>query len=137
MLQIKNYLLHLLFLAENDILSGMRKIIYLLLFFLISLPCFGDEGVSVLNIGINQQEILNKFGAADLVSVNSDNNEVWVYENVNPVMNYNNSGFGFYQGRFGASPYYTDNPQKPKNKVLIIVFDDNKNIKEYTYQINN
>ena len=99
---------------------------------------------SKIQKGISQAEVLEVLGAPNIVTKNSKAQEVWTYDKVGSsqssaaTVNYGQRtlGQGFLAFLFGGttSSAAANATNETKSLTVIITFDENKNVSDFTYQ---
>tara|TARA_B100000686_G_scaffold31905_1_gene33225 strand:- start:20903 stop:21343 length:441 start_codon:yes stop_codon:yes gene_type:complete len=94
--------------------------------------------------GMSQAEVLNVLGSPNIVTKNSQDQEVWTYDKVGSssssaaTVNYGQRtlGQGFLAFLFGGttSSAGSNTTNETKSLTVIITFDTNKNVSDFTYQ---
>jgi outer membrane protein assembly factor BamE (lipoprotein component of BamABCDE complex) len=99
---------------------------------------------SKIQKGISQAEVLEVLGSPNIVTKNSKEQEVWTYDKVGSsqssaaTVNYGQRtlGQGFLAFLFGGttSSASANATNETKSLTVIITFDENKNVSDFTYQ---
>ena len=99
---------------------------------------------SKIHKGMNQAEVLETLGSPNIVTKNSKAQEVWTYDKVGSsrssatTVNYGQRtlGQGFLAFLFGGttSSSAANATDETKTLIVIITFDENKNVSDFTYQ---
>ena len=99
---------------------------------------------SKIQKGISQAEVLEVLGSPNIVTKNSKAQEVWTYDKVGSsqssaaTVNYGQRtlGQGFLAFLFGGttSSAAANAINETKSLTVIITFDENKNVSDFTYQ---
>ena len=99
---------------------------------------------SKIHKGMNQTDVLETLGSPNIVTKNSMTQEVWTYDKVgsnrssSTTVNYGQRtlGQGFLAFLFAGANSSSSANAKNETKTLtvIITFDDNKNVSDFTYQ---
>jgi len=93
---------------------------------------------SIVSKGQNQTEILKKLGSPNIITKNTQGNEVWTYDRISKEST-SKSGFGFLLFNpatwFGGGvSSYDKSTSSSKSLIVIINFDENKNVLDFSYQ---
>jgi len=99
---------------------------------------------SKIRKGMSQAEVLEVLGSPNIVTKNSKVQEVWTYDKVGSsrssaaTVNYGQRtlGQGFLAFLFGGttSSAAANATNETKSLTVIITFDENKNVSDFTYQ---
>ena len=99
---------------------------------------------SKIRKGMSQAEVLEVLGSPNIVTKNSEAQEVWTYDKVGStrssatMVNYGQRtlGQGFLAFLFGGttSSAAANATNETKSLTVIITFDENKNVSDFTYQ---
>ncbi|MEC9456021.1 MAG: hypothetical protein VX537_01190 [Candidatus Neomarinimicrobiota bacterium] len=99
---------------------------------------------SKIHKGMSQAEVLEVLGSPNIVTKNSKTQEVWTYDKVGSsrssaaTVNYGQRtlGQGFLAFLFGGttSSAAANATNETKSLTVIITFDENKNVSDFTYQ---
>lgn len=99
---------------------------------------------SKIRKGMSQAEVLEVLGSPNIVTKNSKTQEVWTYDKVGSsrssaaTVNYGQRtlGQGFLAFLFGGttSSAAANATNETKSLTVIITFDENKNVSDFTYQ---
>ena len=99
---------------------------------------------SKIRKGMSQAEVLEVLGSPNIVTKNSKAQEVWTYDKVGSsrssaaTVNYGQRtlGQGFLAFLFGGttSSAAANATNETKSLTVIITFDENKNVSDFTYQ---
>ena len=99
---------------------------------------------SKIHKGMRQAEVLEVLGSPNIVTKNSKVQEVWTYDKVGSsrssaaTVNYGQRtlGQGFLAFLFGGttSSAAANATNETKSLTVIITFDENKNVSDFTYQ---
>ena len=99
---------------------------------------------SKIRKGMSQTEVLETLGSPNIVTKNSKAQEVWTYDKVGSsrssatTVNYGQRtlGQGFLAFLFGGttSSSAVNATDETKTLTVIITFDENKNVSDFTYQ---
>ena len=99
---------------------------------------------SKIRKGMSQAEVLEALGSPNIVTKNSKVQEVWTYDKVgssrssSATVNYGQRtlGQGFLAFLFGgtSSSAAANATNETKSLTVIITFDENKNVSDFTYQ---
>lgn len=93
---------------------------------------------SSVSKGANQVEITKVLGAPNIISMDKQGNETWVYDRISRERKSSTmAGFGFgaigtWLGAGGGSR--ASDTSSSKSLTVIITFDENKNVLDYAYQ---
>lgn len=103
----------------------MKKIVILILLlgFVGILPIQAKEKKESFDIKIGtttQDEVLKNFGKPEIKTIDSENNEAWIYEKLKNPQSYACSNFGTNEGK----------------TLTVIKFDNEQIIKSFSYYIN-
>ena len=103
---------------------------------------------SKIKKGMNQTEVLEVLGSPNIVTKNKNGNEVWTYDKVGSSQS-STSGVsatygqaqlnqGFWAFLFGgttnSAQSSSDNSTESKSLTVIITFDSNSTVSDFTYQ---
>ena len=103
---------------------------------------------SKIKKGMNQTEVLEVLGSPNIVTKNKSGNEVWTYDKVGSSQS-SSSGVsatygqaqlnqGFWAFLFGgttnSAQSSSDNSTESKSLTVIITFDSNSTVSDFTYQ---
>lgn len=98
-----------------------------------------------IQLGMSGAEVLSTLGSPNIVSTDKDRNEIWVYDRVSTETVYSNSGTGLLSliGAAAGSvaggliPRHEQNAgasrRSQKTLTIIIKFDENRQVKDYSY----
>ena len=103
---------------------------------------------SKIKKGMNQTEVLEVLGSPNIVTKNSQGNEVWTYDKVGSSQTSSNQASatygqaqlnqGFWAFLFGgttnSAQSSSDNSTESKSLTVIITFDSNSTVSDFTYQ---
>jgi len=103
---------------------------------------------SKIKKGMNQTEILEVLGSPNIVTKNSKGNEVWTYDKIGSNQssandasvtygqkNLNRGLLGFlFGGTTNSASSSSQNSNESKSLTVIITFDTNSNVSDFTYQ---
>ncbi len=104
-----------------------------------------------IKIGTSQADVATALGAPNIVTMDADGKETWIYDKVSSITAYNSSGFGvgvgglgggFGAGGFGgglANVGYNKNggavQTVQKTLTVVIKFDENNNVASFSYHM--
>ena len=103
---------------------------------------------SKIKKGMNQTEVLEVLGSPNIVTKNKSGNEVWTYDKVGSSQS-STSGVsatygqaqlnqGFWAFLFGgttnSAQSSSDNSTESKSLTVVITFDSNSTVSDFTYQ---
>jgi hypothetical protein len=88
--------------------------------------------------GQNQAEILKTLGSPNIITKDSEGREVWTYDRISKESS-SKGGVGFLLFNpvtwfGGGATSYRKSSSSSKSLTVIITFDDNKNVLDFTYQ---
>jgi outer membrane protein assembly factor BamE (lipoprotein component of BamABCDE complex) len=88
--------------------------------------------------GQNQTEILKKIGSPNIITKDAQGNEVWTYDRISKE-NTSKSAVGFLLFNpatwfGGGASSYDKSTSTSKSLIVIITFDENKNVLDFSYQ---
>ncbi|MEH6607678.1 MAG: hypothetical protein V7711_19030 [Pseudomonadales bacterium] len=98
-----------------------------------------------IQVGMSGADVLGVLGSPNIVSTDSNRREVWVYDRVGTEVTYSQSGTGLISmiGVVGGSaaggvlPSHQQGAgasrRSQKTLTIIIKFDDNKQVRDYSY----
>lgn len=103
---------------------------------------------SQIKKGMNQSEVLRVLGSPNIVTKNSNRNEVWTYDKIGTSQSSSNNasatygqaqlGRGFWAFLFGGTTNSvqsnSDRNTESKSLTVIITYDSNKVVSDFTYQ---
>ena len=103
---------------------------------------------SKIKKGMNQTDVLEVLGSPNIVTKNSQGNEVWTYDKVGSSQSSSNQASatygqaqlnqGFWAFLFGgttnSAQSSSDNSTESKSLTVIIIFDSNSTVSDFTYQ---
>ena len=103
---------------------------------------------SKIKKGMNQTEVLEVLGSPNIVTKNSNGNEVWTYDRIGSSQSSSNEASatygqaqmnrGFWAFLFGgttnSAQSNSDNSTESKSLTVIINFDSDQNVSDFTYQ---
>ena len=103
---------------------------------------------SKIKKGMNQTEVLEVLGSPNIVTKNSQGNEVWTYDKVGSSQSSSNQASatygqaqlnqGFWAFLFGgttnSAQSSSDRNTESKSLTVIINFDSNSTVSDFTYQ---
>tara|TARA_B110000196_G_scaffold320337_1_gene342062 strand:+ start:7299 stop:7745 length:447 start_codon:yes stop_codon:yes gene_type:complete len=103
---------------------------------------------SKIKKGMNQTEVLEVLGSPNIVTKNSKSNEVWTYDKIGSNQSSSNEASatygqsqlnqGFWAFLFGgttnSAKSSSDRNTESKSLTVIIAFDSNSNVSDFTYQ---
>lgn len=109
-----------------------------------------------IKIGTPQDEVALALGSPNIVTVDSDGNDTWIYDKVSSVTSYNNSGFNVGLGGFGggaglghsglgggggllSAGYGRNggNMQSNQKTLTIVIKFNNKKVSSFQYHMSN
>ena len=119
----------------------MKKIIIISLTSIILFSCAANKPDDSNNLtlgtvqskiskGQSQSSVMNVLGSPNIVTKDSQGREVWTYDQISRDNEAQSGGFWFFI--FGKSS--SASSSSSKSLTVIITFDDNKNVLDYTYQ---
>ena len=85
---------------------------------------------SKISKGQSQSSVMDVLGSPNIVTKNSQGREVWTYDRISSDNETQSGGFWFFL--FGKSS--SASSSSSKSLTVLITFDDNKNVLDYTYQ---
>jgi len=85
---------------------------------------------SKISKGQNQSSVMDVLGSPNIVTKDSQGREVWTYDRISRDNEAQSGGFWFFL--FGQSS--SASSSSSKSLTVIITFDNNKNVLDYTYQ---
>jgi len=85
---------------------------------------------SKISKGQSQSSVMDVLGSPNIVTKDSQGQEVWTYDRISKENEAQSEGFWFFL--FGKSS--SASSSSSKSLTVIITFDDNKNVLDYTYQ---
>jgi len=85
---------------------------------------------SKISKGQNQSSVMDVLGSPNIVTKDSQGREVWTYDRISRDNEAQSGGFWFFL--FGKSS--SASSSSSKSLTVLITFDDNKNVLDYTYQ---
>lgn len=104
-----------------------------------------------IKVGTSQADVATALGSPNIVTQDADGLETWIYDKVSSITAYNSSGFGvgvgglgggYGSGGFGgglANVGYNKNggtvQSVQKTLTVVIKFDDNHNVKSFSYHM--
>ena len=94
---------------------------------------------SKISKGQSQSSVMDVLGSPNIVTKDSQGREVWTYDRISSE-NDASSSFGFYilnpisWFTGGGTNSKSSSTASSKSLTVLITFDDNKNILDYTYQ---
>ena len=80
--------------------------------------------------GQSQSAVMAILGSPNIVTKDTQKREVWTYDRISSDKNSESGGFFFFL--FGKSN--ASSSSSSKSLTVIITFDDNKNVLDFTYQ---
>jgi len=80
--------------------------------------------------GQSQSKVMDILGSPNIVTKDTQGREVWTYDRISSDKNLESGGFFFFF--FGKSN--ASSSSSSKSLTVIITFDDNKNVLDFTYQ---
>ena len=88
--------------------------------------------------GQNQTDILKILGSPNIITMDVQGREVWTYDRISKKSS-SRGGFGFLLFNpltwfGGGATSYGESSSSSKSLTVIITFDDNKNVSDFTYQ---
>jgi len=94
---------------------------------------------SKISKGQSQSSVMDVLGSPNIVTKDSQGREVWTYDRISSE-NDASSSFGFYilnpisWFTGGGTKSKSSSSASSKSLTVLITFDDNKNVLDYTYQ---
>ena len=85
---------------------------------------------SKISKGQSQSSVMDVLGSPNIVTKDSQGREVWTYDRISRDNEAQSGGFWFFL--FGKSS--SASSSSSKSLTVLITFDDNKNVLDYTYQ---
>ena len=85
---------------------------------------------SKISKGQSQSSVMDVLGSPNIVTKDSQGREVWTYDRISRDNETQSGGFWFFL--FGKSS--SASSSSSKSLTVLITFDDNKNVLDYTYQ---
>jgi len=85
---------------------------------------------SKISKGQSQSSVMDVLGSPNIVTKDSQGQEVWTYDRISKENEAQSEGFWFFL--FGKSS--SASSSSSKSLTVLITFDDNKNVLDYTYQ---
>ena len=119
----------------------MNKIIIISLTSIIMFSCAANKPDDSNNLtlgtvqskifkGQSQAAVMDELGSPNIVTKDSQGREEWTYDRISKENEAQSSGFWFFL--FGKSSSASSSTSK--SLTVLITFDDNKNVLDYTYQ---
>ena len=84
---------------------------------------------SKISKGQSQSSVMDVLGSPNIVTKDSQGQEVWTYDRISKENEAQSEGFWFFL--FGKSS--SASSSSSKSLTVLITFDDNKNVLDYTY----
>ena len=120
----------------------MKKIIIISLTSIILFSCAANKPDDSNNLtlgtvqskiskGQSQSSVMDVLGSPNIVTKNSQGREVWTYDRISRDNEAQSGGFWLYLSGKSSSA----SSSSSKSLTVIITFDNNKNVLDYTYQI--
>jgi hypothetical protein len=118
----------------------MNKIIIISLTSIIMFSCAANKPDDSNNLtlgtvqskifkGQSQSSVMDVLGSPNIVTKDSQGQEVWTYDRISKENEAQSEGFWFFL--FGKSS--SASSSSSKSLTVLITFDDNKNVLDYTY----
>jgi len=85
---------------------------------------------SKISKGQSQSSVMDVLGSPNILTKDSQGREVWTYDRISRDNEAQSGGFWFFL--FGKSS--SASSSSSKSLTVLITFDDNKNVLDYTYQ---
>jgi len=85
---------------------------------------------SKISKGQSQSSVMDVLGSPNIVTKNSQGREVWTYDRISRDNEAQSGGFLLYLSGKSSSA----SSSSSKSLTVLITFDDNKNVLDYTYQ---
>ena len=95
-----------------------------------------------IKIGTSQADVAETLGSPNIVTMDSDGHQTWIYDRVSSITSYGNSGFGVGIGGLGGGVVnagYNKNggtvQSVQKTLTVVLKFDDNNNVVSFSYHM--
>ena len=85
---------------------------------------------SKISKGQSQSSVMDVLGSPNIVTKDSQGREVWTYDRISRDNEAQSGGFWLYLSGKSSSA----SSSSSKSLTILITFDDNKNVLDYTYQ---
>jgi uncharacterized protein (DUF1330 family) len=85
---------------------------------------------SKISKGQSQSSVMDVLGSPNIVTKDSQGREVWTYDRISRDNEAQSGGFWLYLSGKSSSA----SSSSSKSLTVLITFDDNKNVLDYTYQ---
>jgi uncharacterized protein (DUF1330 family) len=119
----------------------MKKIIIISLTSIILFSCAANKPDDSNNLtlgtvqskiskGQSQSSVMDVLGSPNIVTKDSQGREVWTYDRISRDNEAQSGGFWLYLSGKSSSA----SSSSSKSLTVLITFDDNKNVLDYTYQ---
>ena len=98
-----------------------------------------DENLTVgtvqkeIKIGMTSVEVVEILGSPNIIQTDENRNEVWVYDKISTQVNRNSSEAGAWFLLLGANSSRSSSSSSQKTLTIIIKFDDNSRVKDFSY----
>jgi len=84
-------------------------------------------------IGMPAPDVATILGAPNIVSLDIDKNEVWIYDKVSTQIEYNSQSNGVWLLIAGGGSESGCSKKSQRTLTIIIKFDCNKQVRDFTY----
>lgn len=86
-----------------------------------------------VHIGMPASDVACVLGAPNIVSLDENRDEVWVYDKISSHVEYSSKGSGVWLLIAGAGSESGSAKRSQRNLTIIVKFDKDKQVKDFTY----
>lgn len=87
-----------------------------------------------IKVGMTSSEVVEVLGSPNIITTDSNRNEVWVYDKIATEISYNNSTNGTWLLFFGSSQNRQTSSSTQRTLTIIIKYDSNGLVRDFAYR---